>query len=239
MKASFLFALMVVGCGGSSAVNITKSVGAAGGTVSHSDGTTVTVPMGALTATANITISSVDATAPAGTVIVGPAYDFGPEGTVFSQPVNITLPYQTSKIPAGRTANDIVIYTAARGSTQYTALATGLGSGTVSTTTTHFTVYLPAVLAVVAGANLAGTDNFFPDMSVANCSPHCTTGPTSCSCTETCSGHTYVMTCSQSSSLATCGCEVDNVTQTSPINGVTCDDLSAVEGGFFQACAPG
>ncbi len=246
MKSYFLCALLAAGCGGSSGVNVTKVIGSTGGTVAHSDGTSVTVPMGALAANANITITSVDAPAPAGTVLVGPAYDFGPDGTVFAQPVVITLPFQQSKIPAGRTAADIKVYTAPRGSTQYVAIPFTLASSTVSTLTSHFTVYLTAVATVAAGDLGRAADlGQAGDMSIgsrldmsSNCTPECTTGTISCGCMETCNGHTYVMSCSQSSSLASCGCEVDGQTQSSSINGVTCDDLSAVEGGFFSGCAP-
>ena len=254
MRTYALFAFVVLAaCGGSSNNNITKKVGPSGGSVSHSDGTSVVIPMGALSANANITITSVNATAPAGTVLVGPAYDFGPDGTTFATPVTITLPIDATKFPAGRTAADVTIYTAQRGSTQYSALSTTLGSGTASTKTNHFTVYLPAVpaastvldLATASSVDLATAPPIdfavrpSSDMATPACTPQCTTGTTSCSCTETCSGHTYVMMCSQSSSTANCFCEVDGQTQSFVPSGVTCDSLSNLEGGFFQGCAPG
>ncbi len=235
MKGFALIALVAAGCGGTSGVNITKMIGPSGGTVSHSDGTSVTIPTGALSSAANITITSVDAPAPAGTVIVGPAYDFGPEGTTFASPVTITLPIDASKIPAGRTANDVLIYTAARGSSQYTVLQTGIGSGTATTTTSHFTVYLPAVLAPGAVADMASHG----DLAAANCSPVFTPGTSSCMISESCNGHTYFMQCNVggSSSSSNCFCEIDGATQSSAINVSSCDE-STVEGTFFQMCGP-
>jgi ZU5 domain len=226
---------LVAGCGGSSGVNITAMIGPNGGMASHSDGTSLNIPPGALATDTNITIQSVNVKAPPGTVLVGPAYDFGPEGTTFKAGVTITLPFEMSKIPMGRTASDILIYTAPKGGTQFTAMATSLASGVVTTQTTHFSVYLPAAPA----ANVATDLPFTPvDLGFTSCSPNCTTGSSSCGCTETCGGHTYVMMCSQSSSTAGCFCEIDNVTQSTSITGVTCDSLSAVEGGFFQGCGP-
>jgi hypothetical protein len=228
--------VLAAGCGGSSGVNITSKVGQNGGTVSHSDGTSLNIPPGALTMDTNITIQSVNVQPPAGTVLVGPALDFGPEGTTFKAAVTVTLPFDMAKIPAGRTASDILIYTAPKGSTQYTALSTTLGSGSVTTQTSHFSIYLPAAPAAETASDLGFTPT---DFATSSCSPTCTTGTTSCGCTETCGGHTYVMMCSQSSSTAGCFCEIDQVTQSTSITGVTCDSLSAVEGGFFQGCGPG
>ncbi len=235
MKAYLMIALVAVGCGGSSGVNITKMIGPTGGTVSHTDGTSVTIPMGALSTAANITITSINAPAPAGTVIVGPAYDFGPEGTTFASPVTITLPIETSKIPSGRTANDVLIYTAARGSTQYTVLQTGIGSGTATTETSHFTVYLPAVLAPGAVSDLGSMH----DMS-NSCSPSCSLTSGGCGCTQTCGTTVYSMFCSQGSSGTTgggsvsCFCEINGQTQSATPTLDSCSDSTGLMSAFSQ-----
>src|SRR4051812_8227416 len=222
--------LLVLGCSSSAQINITKSVGAEGGTVSGSDGTSVVIPMGALSMSSNITISPVDAAAPSGTVLVGPAYDFGPDGTTFTQPVTITLPFDSAKIPAGRTSADILIYTAARGATNYQVLQTSVSGNTVQTSATHFTVYLPAV---VSGGG--------PPMDLGpagNCTPTCTSNTGSCGCSETCSGHTYVLSCSGSTSVS-CFCEIDGMTQSQPIQFSGMCSQSSAESAFFSSCAPG
>jgi hypothetical protein len=211
---------MLLGCSSDTTpINITKSVGTAGGTVSGSDGTSVVIPMGALSMSSNITLASVNAPAPAGTSLVGPAYDFGPEGTQFAQPVTITLPFDTAKIPSPRTASDIRIYTAPRGSTNYTLATTTLAGNTVSTTTTHFTVYLPAV-AQVAGGN---------DMSMTGCTPNCTASGLTCGCTATCGSTTFAMTCSESTTAgpASCTCTINGATQSTSIVLDTCSATQA------------
>src|SRR5579859_8116485 len=191
--------LLALGCSSNNQINITKTIGSEGGTVSGSDGTSVVIPMGALGMSSNITITPIDAPAPAGTVLVGPAYDFSPDGTQFSSPVTITLPYDPAKIPSGHTASEIRIYTAARGTTNYSALQTtfGASSNTVQTSTTHCTVYLPA----------APTGGGPPmDLGTTSCPPTCTSTTGGCGCQETCNGHTYVLTCSGSTTVS-CFCE--------------------------------
>jgi hypothetical protein len=203
MKTLGLLLLIAAGCdNGGGQVNITKTVGAAGGTVMQNDGTSVQIPMNALSMSANITITTVTATAPAGFVLVGPAYDFGPDGTTFAQPVTITLPFDTNKIPSGKSAADIRIFTAPRGSTNYTMLTTTLGSGSVSTTASHFTVYLPAAPIPT-------------DMGSTVCTPTCSQTSGGCKCTATCGSQMNLVQCSQPSpSLPpSCFCEINGATQ--------------------------
>jgi hypothetical protein len=202
-KLGLILLMTVAGCSSDgSQVNITKTVGAGGGTVSQTDGTSVQIPMGALSSSANITIASVTAPAPAGFVLVGPAYDFGPDGTTFATPVTITLPFDTNKIPSGKSASDIRIFTAARGSTNYTMLQTTLGSGSVSTMASHFTVYLPAAPLPT-------------DMGSSVCTPTCMQTSGGCSCTATCGTQMNLVMCSQPSpSLPpSCFCEINGATQ--------------------------
>jgi hypothetical protein len=250
MRATLLLALALVGC--SKGVDITTMpVGPNGGQVNSSNGTQLNIPPGALGSNTNITIQTVNVPAPAGTVVVGPAQDFGPEGATFKAGVTIQLPFETAKIPAGRTASDILIYTAPKGSTQYTTLTTALGSGVVTTQTSHFSIYLPAVLAPESVGDLA--DNHTPDLATRStdmamvqtggfdfavaCQPQCMpTGSGQCTCTETCGGHTYVMTCNGLSTTS-CSCEIDQVTQTTPITGPDCSNSTGLESVFISMCA--
>jgi hypothetical protein len=230
----------LAGCSNDSAqVNITKPVGMEGGTVSQMDGTSVQIPMGALAMSANISITAVNVAAPVGTVLVGPAYDFGPEGTTFSSPVTITLPFDNSKIPMGKSTTDIRIYTAPRGSTEYTTVSTTVAGSTVKTATTHFTVYLPAVALPTDMAGVTGpTDLATTGVCTPGCSVVSGTGGCGGGCGATCNGHTYSMSCSQGSGGAiSCFCEIDNVTQATPITLSTCSDSQAQQA-FMTMCLP-
>jgi hypothetical protein len=225
MMRALLF-VTVLGCGNNdNQINITKTIGPAGGNVGDPSGTSVNVPAGALTSNTNITVAQTSAAAPAGTVLVGSAFDFGPEGTTFSQPVTITLPFDSTKIPTGRTSADIRIYTAPRGSTQYTQLQTTVSGNNVQTTTTHFTVYLPAApLPSDMGAT-------------SSCTPTCTPGTSSCGCTETCSTTIYNMTCMPNGvSGYSCQCTVNGSPLSIMPEVLDCGSQSEMQSAFSQ-CA--
>jgi hypothetical protein len=118
-----------------------------GAHVTVGDGASIDIPAGALQSNTTITGTTTDATAPADTVMVGTPYLFGPEGTQFAQPVTIVLAFDPSKLPAGRSASDVAIYTAPAGSSNYQALPTTLVDGShVQATTTHFSIFVAAVV---------------------------------------------------------------------------------------------
>src|SRR5438105_166396 len=95
----------------------TQSVGTSGGQVTGSDGTSLTIPAGAVTGDTTFTIETAkNAAAPTGAAPVAAIYAFGPEGAQFAKPVTVTLPIDTSRLPAGKTAADVKIYTAPTGS---------------------------------------------------------------------------------------------------------------------------
>jgi hypothetical protein len=73
-----------------------KTIGAAGGTVSTDDGRfTVTIPPGALTADTAVSIQPTENTAPEG---LGVSYRLAPEGQVFGQPVQLALVYSDADV---------------------------------------------------------------------------------------------------------------------------------------------
>jgi hypothetical protein len=227
-------ALLVLGCGNDNAqVNITKTIGSAGGLVDTGSGSSVNVPPGALVMNTNITITKVDVAPPAGRILVGPAFDFGPDGTTFSQPVTITLPFDSSLLPAGTGPSSIVIFTAQRGSTQWTPVATTVASNTVQTSTSHFTVYAPTVTA----PSDMGFSNSNPDFSIASCTPSCTPGTSSCGCTETCSTTTITMTCLPTGSSGfNCTCKANGSPLSFTPSVLDCTNLSQLNSAFLQ-CA--
>ncbi len=71
---------------------------------------------------------------------------FGPQGLKFTKPVTIVLEFDPARLPAGKDASSIVIYTAPDGTTDYEALTTVVRDAThVAADTTHFSVFLPAI----------------------------------------------------------------------------------------------
>src|SRR5262245_29458401 len=66
-----------------------QMVGPSGATITES-GVTLAVPANAVAATMTITVTTT--TAPVGYDLASAAYEFGPSGTTFAQPVAVTIP---------------------------------------------------------------------------------------------------------------------------------------------------
>jgi hypothetical protein len=86
-------------------------VGASGGSVA-ADGVQVAVPEGGVASDTKVSVSRLEApfrqgvfapvtSTDASAIAIGKAYDLGPSGTTFAQPVDVTLPYDPANIPAG------------------------------------------------------------------------------------------------------------------------------------------
>lgn len=83
-----------------------SGVGPAGGTVSGPSGAQVVIPAGALGANTAITITQSSSGAPAlpvGMTSFGQMFAFTPHGTTFAAPVTVTVPFDPTSVPAGRT----------------------------------------------------------------------------------------------------------------------------------------
>ena len=119
-----------------------------GGTVQLPNGASVIIPPGALDAPTTITITQINPPADGNIIPVGPTIVLGPEGLTFESPVTVTLP--VDGIPATFTVADVVGLTAPAtgvGSNQYTVLFGPAPGNAISVQTTHFSQFLPAVIA--------------------------------------------------------------------------------------------
>jgi hypothetical protein len=118
-----------------------NTIGSGGGTATSSDSNaSVTVPASALAQSTTITIAPATGT-PAGNI--GTAYDFGPNGTTFSQPVTIKIAYSAASLPAGVTEADLVLAKVVNGAWQVipNSGVDGTTAGMVSGTTSSFSAY--------------------------------------------------------------------------------------------------
>ena len=175
-------------------------IGPSGGQVTAGDATIV-IPANALSTNTTITVTSTEVTAPTNTVTVGTPFIFGPEGTQFTVPVTVTLPFTASLLPTGKTSSDILIYTAPAGSTDYQSLATTVVDGShVTAQTTHFSVFVAAIPANSEDID-AGHDAAID--APAACTPVMSGTVQSCAFTATCNGHTYKAQCAGTSCVCT------------------------------------
>ncbi|MEQ1846689.1 MAG: CHAP domain-containing protein, partial [Nitrospira sp.] len=154
LASATFFGLLLVGllagCSGggssSSGGNPTPSsttstiIGPRGGVAATSDGTiTIVVPAGALASNTAITIAPSSANTPQGNI--GEALDLGPDGTIFSTPVTISVKYDPNLIPQGVTESSLTLAFSS-GST-WTDIPTTVDTVNklLNGQTTHFSTY--------------------------------------------------------------------------------------------------
>ena len=167
MKKSFpLFALFILaaqmaflpGCSGGGGKGgtlptdppYTQVVGSAGATVTDPDGTSIVIPSGALSTDTTISIRTLKDSAEiagyTGLNTFEAGADFGPDGTVFSVPVTVTIPLPETRTPGSPA--EIYFYNTTTKSWVFhpdagVVTVDGLG---VTFTTTHFTYYAISVV---------------------------------------------------------------------------------------------
>lgn len=153
--AALLTACGAGGGGGNTESNTTNQestgIGSNGGTVISSDGRAkVVIPAGALTEAANITVATVS-NQPSGNI--GIAYEIGPDGTTFSQPVTISVTYDEASLPSGFSESDLKLGTVTNN--QWEALSNSTvdtAANVISGATTHLSIYgILEVSSSVAG----------------------------------------------------------------------------------------
>jgi len=86
----------VFGCSSGTGIDVKKDIGSDGGTITASDGLTVTIPAGAIDG-GPITIEIKSTTAPVGDFsVLSTTYQFLPSGIQFNIPVEVTIPFKFS-----------------------------------------------------------------------------------------------------------------------------------------------
>jgi hypothetical protein len=157
---------------------IMRTVGETGGTVKVTDassdlnGAAVSIPPAALSSTLPISIASAPAPTLPGPDLqgAGPAVDFGPSGTVFSQTALVSLPFDFRLLPAGTDPSQIRVFVQeASGATSDLApAAVDVANGLVRVQTSGFSTCIPYVPAGIirlgvtsSGGLKAGGDGYW------------------------------------------------------------------------------
>ncbi len=108
-----LVLLVAAACSGSDTaapepVKDPNIVGSTGGTVTASGGlASLSIPAGALSSEVKITVAAAADPVNDSRTGTGTPFEFGPEGTKFSQPVALTLKYDRTKLPAGGAQSEL------------------------------------------------------------------------------------------------------------------------------------
>jgi hypothetical protein len=123
-------------------------IGAAGGTLMTSDGSSLVIPPGALSAPLTITMTPADASSVPGGAASGSVFHLQPDGLQFLLPATLTLTVDPAMLAAGATASDVGIFTAAIGETSSAyLLSTSVVDPThVSAQILHFCNGWPAIV---------------------------------------------------------------------------------------------
>lgn len=131
-------------------------VGGSGGTVTAASGNvSVAVPAGALSNSVPVSVTPVASPPANPKLVAGTAYEFGPDGTTFSQPVTIKIKYDASNVGAATPAN-FRLHKYANGAWNPLAGSTvDPATRTVTGQTSSFSLY--AVLEVVPVAQVTVT----------------------------------------------------------------------------------
>jgi hypothetical protein len=144
---------LAAGCGsvgksGATQTATSSVTPAQGGTVTLPDNSAhLDIPAGALTSATMITVSTTDATPPAGITAASPILKFEPDGLVFAKPVTVTFTFANATRP-------IVYWSNASGG--YDPIAGTVTGSTISAQVTHFSSGFVADAPAVAGAAPCG-----------------------------------------------------------------------------------
>jgi uncharacterized protein YjdB len=133
-------------------------VSAAGTTFSAQDGVVnVSVPAGAVSQTSNITVSPSTTLPPSTRLVAGTAFDFGPPGLTFAQPVTLRIKYNPALIPADNAESGLQLYEVVASAWRVVAGSTvNLTDKTVSAAVTHVGTYAVMTLPKVETVAIAG-----------------------------------------------------------------------------------
>jgi hypothetical protein len=139
---TFVAGAIVEGChGGAGTPQLSRTIGPGGGTVAASDGSSISIPPGALLSPTPITMDPAALGAlPGGGVSGGAAYTLGPAGQTFLVPATITLTFDPKALPPMTQGSDLAVFTTSVGTTDHAYwLATRLvDAAHVSAQTSHF-----------------------------------------------------------------------------------------------------
>jgi hypothetical protein len=128
---------------------VAQDIGPAGGTLTHSSGAKIVVPPGALSAIVHLTLearATPNARALSATAL-GQSFEAGPEGQTFLKPVDVVLPFDPARVPAGTDPASAQVRMGPHDASSFAALESevDVAQKTIRTRTVHFTQFVPAV----------------------------------------------------------------------------------------------
>lgn len=147
------------------------TIGPSGGTVTGDGGNVeLVIPQGAVDSEIGVTINPASSPPQDDGMIMNRAYDFGPDGTQFQVPVQMTITYDPTSIPAGVIEADLRLCQAAGGSWSPLAGSTvDTQAHEVSGEVTNFSIYGPGDPAGTTSSPYSGTFVIDATLTFNNC----------------------------------------------------------------------
>lgn len=175
---------------------VEKKIGLPGGIISAPDGTSLEIPFGALSDDTIIRLRAVpDLVLPEGITKLGEAVLVEPEGLGLAKPATLTLPYDSSLIPAGTDPYTVNMREAMTGSMAFRGVSSDIDAVQMRGSIERFYVFVPAVV----NESCVG---FGATQSAGDC------GITE----ETIDGTSYRTECDKGDPTTTCHCIQDGAT---------------------------
>jgi|GEM_PF-3612828 hypothetical protein len=122
---------------------VEATVGTAGGNVGTESGGSLDIPAGALTD--GVEFTTVEDPAPPKGVWFTPVsavLDIGPNGTTFATPATLSFPFDSSKIPDGKSESDLIIFASDDHGKTWEALPTTVSNGLATGEVNHLTKFV-------------------------------------------------------------------------------------------------
>jgi len=145
-----LLSWMFVGCGGEDSPTTPNppagdTVGPAGGDITTAGGQVeLHFPAGAVAAEISVTVQTASGVPADAGMMTGRCYDFGPDGSQFAQPVELTIHYDPTTLPAGVSEAELQLCKAVTGGWMPLVGSTvDTDANTVTGEVTSFSVYGP------------------------------------------------------------------------------------------------
>jgi hypothetical protein len=113
-------------------------IGPGGGTVQSDGGVRVDVPPGAVGQVTTLTISQLsNEPAPADTAALSAAYVLGPEGATFDKTLQVTVPFDASRMPAGASSatGGVLLFRASSNGTDWVSMGGQVTNSTIMAST--------------------------------------------------------------------------------------------------------
>ena len=148
---------------------VAKVIGPAGGTITMKGGASMEVPPGALSKDITFTIDRLSTPATLPFALLGDVYLITPAGTEFLKPVKVIVPYDATKLPAGKSQKDVTLATAQEQDGLWNELKGTAAAGKVTAEITHLSLFSPVIYGFMTWVKLPASHFYMGSTTSDKC----------------------------------------------------------------------